>query len=34
MVKDIRDLTIGEIEDLINKQYSKVKGANYWCWDK
>ena len=34
MVKDIRDLTIGEIEDFINKQYSKVKGANYWCWDK
>lgn len=34
MVKDIRDLTIGEIEDLINKQYSKVKSANYWCWDK
>lgn len=34
MDKDIRYLTIGEIEDLINKQYSKVKNANYWCWDK
>lgn len=34
MVKDIRDLTIGEIEDLLMKQYSKVKKANYWRWDK
>lgn len=34
MAKDIRDLTIGEIEDLLNKQYSKVKNANYWYWDK
>ena len=34
MPKDIRDLTIGEIEDLINKQYSKVKNANYLYWDK
>ena len=34
MAKDIRDLTIGEIEDLINKQYSKVKNANYLYWDK
>lgn len=34
MAKDIRDLTIGEIEDLLEKQYSKVKNANYWYWDK
>ena len=34
MSKDIRDLTIGEIEDLLLKQYSKVKNASYWRWDK
>ena len=34
MTKDIRDLTIGEIEDLLAKQYSKVKNASYWYWDK
>lgn len=34
MAKDIRNLTIGEIEDLLKKQYSKVKNASYWRWDK
>lgn len=34
MGKDIRDLTIGEIEDLLEKQYSKVKNAHYWLFDK
>lgn len=34
MAKDIRNLTIGEIEDLLEKQYSKVKNASYWYWDK
>ena len=34
MAKDIRDFTIGEIEDLLNKQYSKVINANYLYWDK
>jgi len=34
MDKDIRKMTLGEIEDLILKQYSKVKEAHYWLWDK
>lgn len=34
MDKDIREMTIGEIEDLILKQYNKVKEAHYWLWDK
>ena len=34
MEKDIREMTLGEIEDLILKQYSKVKEAHYWLWDK
>ena len=34
MDKDIREMTLGEIEDLILKQYSKVKEAHYWLWDK
>lgn len=34
MDKDIREMTLGEIEDLILKQYKKVKEADYWRWDK
>ena len=34
MDKDIKEMTIGEIEDLLLKQYSKVKNANYLYWDK
>jgi len=32
--KDIREMTLGEIEDLILKQYNKVKEAHYWLFDK
>ena len=34
MDKDIREMTLGEIEDLILKRYKKVKEAHYWLWDK
>ena len=34
MDKDIKEITIGEIEDLILKRYNKVKEAHYWLWDK
>ena len=34
MDKDIREMTLGEIEDLILKQYSKVKKSHYWLFDK
>ena len=34
MDKDIREMTLGEIEDLILKRYNKVKEAHYWFWDK
>lgn len=34
MDKDIREMTLGEIEDLILKQYNKVKEAHYWLFDK
>ena len=34
MDKDIREMTLGEIENLILKQYNKVNGAHYWLFDK
>ena len=34
MDKDIREMTLGEIEVLILKQYSKVKKSHYWLFDK
>jgi len=34
MDKDIREMTLGEIEDLILKHHNKVKEAHYWLFDK
>ena len=34
MDKDIREMTLGEIEDLILKQYNKVEKSHYWLFDK
>ncbi len=34
MVKDIREMTLGEIEDLLLKQYFKVEKSDYWLFDK
>lgn len=34
MDKDIREMTIGEVEDLILKQYNKVEKSDYWLFDK
>ena len=34
MVKDIREMTLGEVEDLLLKQYNKVEKSHYWLFDK
>lgn len=34
MDKDIRKMTLGEVEDLIIKQYNKVEKSHYWLFDK
>lgn len=34
MDKDIREMTLGEVEDLILKQYNKVEKSHYWLFDK
>jgi hypothetical protein len=34
MDKDIRKMTLGEVEDLILKQYNKVEKSHYWLFDK
>lgn len=34
MVKDIREMTLGEVEDLLLKQYFKVEKSDYWLFDK
>lgn len=34
MDKDIRKMTLGEIKDLILKQYNKVEKSHYWLFDK
>lgn len=34
MNKDIREMTLGEIEDLILKQYNKVDKSHHWDFDK
>lgn len=34
MDKDIRKMTLGEIGDLILKQYNKVEKSHYWLFDK
>lgn len=34
MDKDIREMTLGEVEDLLLKQYNKVEKSHYWLFDK
>lgn len=34
MDKDIREMTLGEVEDLLLKQYFKVEKSDYWLFDK
>ena len=34
MDKDIREMTLGEVEDLLLKQYNKVEKSDYWLFDK
>ena len=34
MDKDIREMTLGEVEDLLLKQYFKVEKSHYWLFDK
>ena len=34
MDKDIRKMTLGEVEDLILKQHNKVVKSHYWLFDK
>ena len=34
MNKDIRKMTLGEVENLILKQYNKVEKSHYWLFDK
>ena len=32
-MKNVNELTIGEVEQLVEKAYQKVKSANYQIWD-